>query len=154
MHGNVTRRVTQVGVAGIVVVGLGAFGLAGCGSDSSTSSNSSTSTTTKRDSAQVFTQAGGDLSVSKGETFVIALESNPSTGFVWTVAQAPDSAVVTLEDQTYEKPDSSAMGAPGTERFTFKAVAAGTTTIGLRYARPSDPDSPDNTNDTYTVTVG
>ena len=52
------------------------------------------------------------------------------------------------------RPDSSAVGAPGTERFTFKAVAAGTTTIGLKYARPSDPESPDNTNDTYTVTVG
>ena len=154
MFGHMTRRVTRIGVAGIVVVGLGAFGVAGCGSDSSTSSSSSTSTTAKEGSAPVFTQAGGDLSVTKGETFVIARESNPSTGFVWTVSQAPDAAVVTLEDQTYEKPDSSAMGAPGTERFTFRAVGTGTTTIALSYSRPSAPDSPDNTNDTYTVTVG
>jgi len=102
----------------------------------------------------VFTQAGGEIAVTKGETFEIVLTSNPSTGFVWTVAEAPDTAVVTLEDQAYEKPDSSAMGAPGTERFTFKAVGAGATTMALKYARPSDPDSPDNTTNTYAVNVG
>jgi len=102
----------------------------------------------------VFTQGGGDLTVTKGETFEIVLTSNPSTGFVWTVAEEADTAVVTLEDQAYEKPDSSAMGAPGTERFTFKAVGTGTTTMALKYARPSDPDSPDNTTNTYAVNVG
>ncbi|MGZ8765201.1 MAG: protease inhibitor I42 family protein [Acidimicrobiia bacterium] len=154
MHWNTSKRIARVAATGIIVVGLAGFGLAGCDSDSSKSSSSSTSTSTKDDATQVFTQAGGDLSVENGETFVISLESNPSTGFVWTVAQEPDAAIVTFEDQSYEKADSTALGAPGTERFTFRAVGTGTTLIGLQYARPSGPDSPDNTNDTYTVTVG
>jgi predicted secreted protein len=45
------------------------------------------------------------------------------------------------------------MGAPGTERFTLKAVGEGSTTMVLTYARPSDPDSPDDTTVTYSMTV-
>ncbi len=152
MYRNALRRVAST----VAVVALVGVGISGCGSDSdsSSSSNSSSSSTSAKDSGtKVFTQAGGDLTVTKGETFEIVLTSNPSTGFVWTVAEEPDTAVVTLEDQAYEKPDSSAMGAPGTERFTFKAAGTGTTTMALKYARPSDPDSPDNTTNTYTVTV-
>jgi inhibitor of cysteine peptidase len=151
MLGTIGRRVTHGGIAAILVVGSGVLGIAGCGSDSK--SSSSTSASTKDGGPMVFTKAGGDISVSTGDTFVIELESNPSTGFIWTVSQAPDAAVVTLEGQAYEKPDSSALGAPGTERFTFEAVATGTTTIALEYSRPSAPDSPDNTTNTYTVTV-
>jgi inhibitor of cysteine peptidase len=148
MREKLGTRVTKVAATAIVGVGL-----AGFGSDSSKASGSSTSTAVKDTSAQVFTQAGGDLSVQNGETFVIELESNPSTGFVWTVAQEPDAAIVTLENQSYKKADSTVIGASGTEQFSFRAAGTGTTTIGLKYARPSDPDSPDNTNDTYTVTV-
>ncbi|MGZ8766314.1 MAG: hypothetical protein ACXW2C_11570, partial [Acidimicrobiia bacterium] len=78
MHWNAGKRVAPIAATGIIVVGLAGFGLAGCDSDSSKSSGSSTSTSTKDDATQVFTQAGGDLSVTNGETFVIALESNPS----------------------------------------------------------------------------
>jgi inhibitor of cysteine peptidase len=153
MYRSALRRIAP----GVAVVALVSIGIAGCGSDgdSSSSSSSSTSSTTQKGSdSEVFTQAGGELAVTKGETFEIALASNPSTGFVWTVAQEPDAAILTLEDQAYEKPDSSAMGAPGTERFTFKAVGTGATVMALKYARPSDPDSPDNTTNTYSVTVG
>ncbi len=147
-------RSVRLVIGGVVLAVLAGVGLAGCGSDSKSSDSSSSTTTTKGGGdEQVFTQTSGSLSVTSGETFVIALDSNPSTGFVWTVTQAPDAAVVALEDQTYVKSDSTAIGAPGTERFMFKAVAPGSTTIGLKYARPSDPNSPDNTNTTYTVTV-
>ena len=148
-------RSVRLVIVGAVIVVLAGVGLAGCGSDSKSSDSSSSTSTTGKSGGdeQVFTQTSGSLSVTSAEQFVIALDSNPSTGFVWTVAQTPDAAVVTLEGQTYVKSDSTAMGAPGTERFTFKAVAPGSTTIGLKYARPSDPDSPDNTNTTYTVTV-
>jgi inhibitor of cysteine peptidase len=152
MYRNALGRAT----AGIAVVALVGIGIAGCGSDSKSSSSSdssSTSSTTTKTEVKVYDSAGGDITATTGETFEVVLDSNPSTGFVWTVAQAPDPAVVTLEDQAYEKPDSSAMGAPGTERFTFKAVGSGTTTMALKYARPSDPDSPDNSTVTYTVTV-
>jgi inhibitor of cysteine peptidase len=149
VHRNAFRRIAPT----IAVVALAGIGIAGCGSDSDSSSSSSSSTSAEDSGGKVFTQAGGEITVTNGEAFEIVVDSNPSTGFVWTVAEEPDSAVATLEDQVYEKPDSSALGAPGTERFTFKAVGTGTTTVALNYARPSDPDSSDNTTDSYTITV-
>ncbi len=152
MYSATLRRVAPA----LAVVALVGVGIAGCGSDSdssSSSSSSSSSTSAKDGGTKVFTQAGGEITVTKGETFEIVLDSNPSTGFVWTVEEKPDAAVVTLEDQAYVKPNSSAMGAPGTERFTFKAVGKGATTMALKYSRPSTPDSSENTTNAYSVNV-
>ena len=103
--------------------------------------------------AVVFTDKGGDLTVTAKRAFVIALDANPSTGYEWTVSQKPNAKIVKFQKKAYVEPKTSAVGAVGTERFRFKAVAPGQATIKLTYSKPSEPGAAGTLNYTYNVTV-
>ena len=82
---------------------------------------------------------GGGTSVFVGEEFTLELESNPSTGYAWYVAEM-DEDLIGLVSQTYPPPLEDLPGAPGTERFIFVAVGPGIGHLLLHYGRPWDPD--------------
>jgi len=134
---------TRVGI--VVALALIVVGLAACGGGSGKPDFNN--------KAVVFTDKGGDLTVTAKRAFVIALESNPSTGFQWTITEKPNAKIVKFQKKAYVEPKTSAVGAAGTERFRFKAVAPGQATIKLTYSKPDAPDAPDNLNYTYNVTV-
>ncbi len=73
--------------------------------------------------------------VEKGQEFVIALESNPSTGYRWLLGEELEKEIVALEKVEFEEPQAEKRGHPGEERWTFKAIGTGRTEITLRYAR-------------------
>ena len=103
------------------------------------------------DDGEVFTSSPVDVDVD--DTFTIELESNPSTGYSWELAAPLDEAIVTSLGSDHEAGDSDAVGAPGTQELSFKAVGAGTTTIALQYVRPWETDvAPAETQD-FTVNV-
>ncbi len=136
--------ITRVGI--VVALALIVVTVAACGGSSSKKSDFN-------NNAVVYTDKGGDLTVPAKRAFVIALDANPSTGFEWKVTQEPDAKIVKFTKQAYVAPKTSAVGATGTERFRFKALTAGQTTIKLQYAKPDAPDAADNLNYTYNVTV-
>ncbi len=75
--------------------------------------------------------AGSDVSV--------VLCSNPTTGFAWADPQLGDTSVVRLVERSYQAPGGATLpvvGAAGGEVLTFRAVAAGTTTVSVRYSQP------------------
>lgn len=74
--------------------------------------------------------------VEKGEEFTVVLESNPTTGYRWMLLKELDEKIITLQKMEYEEPKTDLLGAPGEERWTFKAEGLGRTTIELKYARP------------------
>ncbi|MFH1059075.1 MAG: protease inhibitor I42 family protein [Pseudomonadota bacterium] len=80
------------------------------------------------------------LSVGVGETVDLTLDSNPSTGFRWFLAQPPDNLVLVLETHFYQSdPDAAGrVGAPGREVFRFRGVSPGSTNLTLEYARPTE----------------
>jgi inhibitor of cysteine peptidase len=80
--------------------------------------------------------------VSPGQMFSIALESQPGTGFSWTVSQAPDPAVVQPVSTTTMPAAVPRPGAPETQCFVFSAVEAGETRMQFQYARPFETDAP------------
>jgi predicted secreted protein len=97
-----------------------------------------------------------DISVKEDQPFVIALESNPSTGFTWTQADRKkfdEDDVVKFIKVTTVAPSGDAVGAPGKQRFRYRGINAGEDEITLNYARPNEPDSPDNQTVTYNITV-
>ena len=77
-----------------------------------------------------------------GTSFAVALESNPGTGYSWTLAMPPDPAVAAA-DEVLSIPSSRALpGAPAVQCFTFAAIGSGSTVIEFAYARPFEPDGP------------
>lgn len=76
-----------------------------------------------------------------GEEFAITLQSNPSTGFRWMLADSLDP-VVRLHGRTYVPQQPVTVGSGGHERLTFVGVVPGETTIRLRYARHGQGSAP------------
>lgn len=85
----------------------------------------------------VFTNPATVINVHSGQSFVIALPSNRTTGYSWTLI-TDGGVTVQPFGSTYFAPVSKAMGAGGTELWIFRALAAGNATLKLRYARPFD----------------
>ena len=75
------------------------------------------------------------IEVDAGTEFEVVLDSNPTTGYEWRLAEEPDAAVVEYVGSEYaQDPDSEGLdGAGGQETLTFKAGDAGSTTIELEY---------------------
>jgi inhibitor of cysteine peptidase len=77
------------------------------------------------------------ISVSVDQEFVIALDSNPTTGYDWE--ESYDESMLTLDEaESKYVPDEKAeglVGAGGTRYFRFKAIKAGQTEITLVYKR-------------------
>ncbi len=74
--------------------------------------------------------------VEKGSEFEIILESNPSTGFRWVIADTLNTDIVTLTTTEFIEPDTELLGAPGEEKWTFTGAGLGETDISLSYVRP------------------
>ena len=77
--------------------------------------------------------------IAAGTGVRIVLCSNPSTGFSWEEPRLGDTSVLQLVDRTYQAPDGPnlpVVGAAGGEILTVRGLAAGTTTLSIRYSQP------------------
>ena len=80
------------------------------------------------------------ITVKPGKQFQITLESNPTTGYQWCLAQPLTALSVILVTNQFVRPRTRLTGAPGREIWSFKAVQPGTTTIQLEYVRSWEKD--------------
>lgn len=101
-------------------------------------------------SAQVLGEddSGKNVTLSVGEQLTIELPSNITTGYSWSVAD--DGGLQQVGEALYEAPDTDAVGAGGTETFTFEATEPGAGELVLWYARPWESVQP---AETWSVTV-
>lgn len=77
-----------------------------------------------------------DIGINKDFIILIALESNPTTGYSWEVSY--DETMLELVEQTYELGEYAKLGvvgAGGTELFRFKALESGETEITMVHKR-------------------
>ncbi len=91
--------------------------------------------------------------VSVGQTFVITLASNVTTGYHWELATSLNNEVVELVSSEYKAPETKLVGVGGQEIWTFRAVGRGQTTINLKYVRPWEKDVAPAETASYTVVV-
>jgi len=139
-----------VAVSLIVVISLAlAVGCAGCTSSTTPSPSPSTAAVS---STAVASNASADLggntsnatalreatnlTLVKGQNLTIQLQSNPSTGYQWEPTY--NNASITLVNQTYVASNTSLLGAPGAELFTFQAPQTGTSVITFNYVSPAN----------------
>lgn len=93
---------------------------------------------------------GKDIDLTTTQTLVVRLESNPSTGYGWTVVGDP--APLRLGKASYQKnAKSGTVGAPGNQVFRFSANSAGMANLTLAYRRSWEYNVPPAK--TFTVKV-
>jgi inhibitor of cysteine peptidase len=83
--------------------------------------------------------SGGEVKMSVGDSVMIELASNPSTGFQWELIEISNEAVLEYVDQEFMMPEHEKPlppGTPGYEIWTFKAIGLGNSTFSMEYSRP------------------
>ena len=94
------------------------------------------------------------IEVDVGQKFVVALESNASTGYQWQFAdRLTGKGVLKVVKRQYHPPASNHIGAPGKELWTFKAVGEGETIILMGYVHSWDMYTPPAAIAAFTITV-
>ena len=83
---------------------------------------------------------GREKQLKKGQTLVVTLEGNPTTGYSWEVAEPLDEQVLRQVGEAEFKQESDLVGAGGVQILRFEAVSAGTMTLKLVYHRPWEKD--------------
>jgi inhibitor of cysteine peptidase len=85
--------------------------------------------------AKTYDDPGQTIDIGIKQEFVIALGSNPTTGYSWQ--ESHDQTMLELLEKSYkEEAQEGVVGAGGIEYFRFKALKAGQTEITLTYEQP------------------
>jgi inhibitor of cysteine peptidase len=95
-----------------------------------------------------------NVTLAVGNTLVVELGSNYTTPYRWTPdTKIGDSSVIKQLSHAFKQPASDALGAPGTEVWTFTALRPGTTTVSTEYTSFVGKDAKPACSYTLTVTV-
>jgi inhibitor of cysteine peptidase len=78
---------------------------------------------------------GGQVTLEVGQTLVLSLKSNPTTGYEWEIAEI-DEAILKETHHEYKADWPVLIGSGGRDVWRFRAEAEGRTTLTLNY-RPS-----------------
>ena len=100
----------------------------------------------------VLTEAdnGTVKSIKVGETLLVQLRGNPTTGFVWERTDSLLEAVLEpLDEGVFIPDDENLVGAGGLWEFRFKALTFGSTPIDFVYWRPWEEE----VVDTFSVMI-
>ena len=155
MHQHTLRRLA-VSIALVGPLTLSAVACSsdseGSSKDSTTSTTASTTTSSSVPEGQVVTESG-PITLAVGETATIRLEANPTTGYQWEPAGAPDEAVIRVVSDRYEAEATEVVGSGGTQEIVIEGTGAGTTTFELRYVRPWEEGGTPAETATFDITV-
>ena len=95
---------------------------------------------------------GKILKVHVGETVVITLDSNITTGFRWTKAEDIDKNILKLEKFEYKDEDGQ-IGINDKTEIIYRALKPGKATVDLLYTSRLDPDSKSKKGVTVLINV-
>jgi len=81
-----------------------------------------------------YRHPGQQIEIGVGEQFIIALDSNPTTGYSWE-AKFDEDFLRLVQDEFKPAEDKDLVGAGGEQRFTFEGAKIGKTRVTLTYKR-------------------
>lgn len=85
------------------------------------------------------------VSLPPGQSHIIELIENPSTGYLWRVTESVgvDTGIVSFTDLGFVKQgDRKMIGAPGKHRWEVRTLRSGTARFEFKYLRPWEPNAP------------
>jgi inhibitor of cysteine peptidase len=95
-----------------------------------------------------------NVTLAVGNTLTVKLGSNYTTPYRWTPdTKIGDETIVKQTGHRFVQPTTDALGAPGTEVWTFTALKPGTTTISTYYTSFVGRDATPKCAYNATVTV-
>jgi inhibitor of cysteine peptidase len=145
------RHIRPAALLWLVFAGLAAGGLAGCGGSDRTTTTAPMQTGAVP-GAVIVTQSdsGKTVPLKVGNTLIVRLESNPSTGYGWAPSGTVPDCLTQQGQGTFETGSSGLVGAPGTQSLAFFAAQSGSGTLTLAYVRPWETTQPAKT---FTIQV-
>ncbi|MBB5421629.1 protease inhibitor I42 family protein [Paraburkholderia atlantica] len=96
----------------------------------------------RHNDSRTITEAdnGTTVELGAGETFVLYLSENATTGYRWAI-DGLDTGLVELQESDYIG-GSEAVGSGGKAHWTFHVMAPGTTYLKLKLWRPGRATAP------------
>ena len=85
--------------------------------------------------------AGKTIQLHPGDTLIVTLDGNPTTGYMWERENNDDGVLVQVGDPEFQ-PASQALGGSGKVLLRFEAKARGETALNLVYHRSWESDAP------------
>ncbi|MFC1912903.1 protease inhibitor I42 family protein [Chloroflexota bacterium] len=103
---------------------------------------------------ETYTDSGRAINTSINQEFVIALGSNPTTGYSWQASYDQSRLELIGGESTYQarKDEQGTVGAGGIEYFRFKSLKAGEAELTMVYKRPWEEEILERK--VFTVNVG
>ena len=102
---------------------------------------------------RIYTDPESAIHAKVSEEFSIILDANPTTGYQWQLANPFDEKILKLIGSDYKAPKTKRVGAGGKEIWTFKALAAGQTTISFKYVRSWEKDKEPGKSIAFAVNI-
>jgi inhibitor of cysteine peptidase len=101
---------------------------------------------------ETYTDPGQTINIGINQQFVIALGSNPTTGYSWQ--ESHDTTILELVEKIYkEEAKEGVVGAGGVEYFRFKALKAGETEITLVYKKQWEEPTPAEVTKVFIINI-
>jgi len=79
--------------------------------------------------------SGRTVGMKTGDVLEVTLPANPTTGYVWAVAECGEN-LKQLSEPEFESASPGLPGAGGKETFRFQALQPAKTVLKLAYRRP------------------
>jgi predicted secreted protein len=83
-----------------------------------------------------------EIRAVQGETFEVALEGVPGSGYRWELEPSEGKSPVALLGEEAEARDPAQVGGPAVQRFRFEALETGELELRFVKRRPWETDSP------------
>ena len=125
------RRRLAAGAVALALTALGAMLLAGCGGGGSVSIDITPAT-----------QTGTTVEARVGDTVVVSLDANATTGYEWAFT-AGDTFTIESNEYVPDPNPSGLTGSGGTQVVTLKITTSGSSELTGTYARSWETPSPD-----------
>jgi predicted secreted protein len=82
---------------------------------------------------------GGGFTLRTGDTLIVRLRSNPTTGYSWNLAGGAPATLQLIGQPAFERPTNGLIGASGVQVYKFKVVGQGSNVLRFLYQRPFAP---------------
>ncbi|MCX6858546.1 MAG: protease inhibitor I42 family protein [Verrucomicrobia bacterium] len=97
----------------------------------------------------------GVLRAKAGETFIIKLKANHTTGYSWALSGQEDPSLVEKVSNDYlnDPHEPGMVGVGGVEHWTFRALKKGTIVLSFNYGRPWEKNTEPSMKQAFKVII-